>query len=108
MNLFAPELCATRWTKHYYNASHPALQMNENIPPATPMYIRKIRAPEEKDKYKTAASLTKDINSLVSTMVTGEYTYFLEKINDLRKEIIGTTPGIANSDENCDHLQGKK
>lgn len=104
MNVFAPEICATRWTKHYYNASHPALQMNENIPAATPIYIRKIRAPEEKDKYKAAASLTKDINSLISTMVTGEYTFFLDKLKDLKKQIVGST----NSVENSENSQGKK
>lgn len=105
MNVFAPEICATRWTKHYYNASHPALQTNKNIPPQIPIFVQKIRAPEEKDKFKSAASLTKNINSLIASMVTGEYTYYIEKLKELRKEIVGPTPGIVNSDENSDHLR---
>ncbi len=107
LNIFAPEICARRWTKHYYNASHPALQANEIIPPQIPIFVQKIRAPEEKDKFKSAASVTKDINSLISSMVTGEYTYYIEKLKELRKEIVGPTPGIVNSDENSDHLRGK-
>lgn len=107
LNVFEPELCAKRWTKHYYNASHPALQTNEIIPPQTPMFVQKIRAPEEKDKFKNAAAVTKDINSLIASMATGEYTYYIAKLKQLRKEIVDPTAGIVNSDENSDHLQGK-
>ena len=60
-----------------------------------------------KDKFKNAAAVTKDINSLIASMATGEYTYYIAKLKQLRKEIVDTTAGIVNSDENSDHLQGK-
>ncbi|KAJ6639455.1 hypothetical protein Bhyg_12200 [Pseudolycoriella hygida] len=39
-------------------------------------------------------------------MVTGEYQYFLEKLEDLRKEMNGISAGNANANsiENSDHL----
>jgi len=102
MDLFAPELCAARWTLQYYNQSHPALQMNEHNPLTVPIYIQKVRVPEEKDKYKAAASITKEINTLVSTMTTGEYTFYMEKLKVLKTQII--TPGIENDVMENGHL----
>lgn len=87
MDLFAPELCAPRWTARYYNASHPALQMHARIPASVPIYVQKARIPEEKDRYKAAASITKEINSLVSTMATGQYTFFMEKLKNFKTGI---------------------
>lgn len=88
IDLFAPELCAPRWTSQYYNKSHPALQMNEHNPVTVPIYVHTVRVPEEKDKYKATASITKEINALVSTMATGEYTFYLEKLKSLKTQII--------------------
>lgn len=104
IDVFAPELCERRWTKQYYSKSHPALQMNENIPVAVPIYVHKIRVPEEKDKFKAAASVTKEINSLVSTMTTGEYTFYMEKLKSLKAQII--RPEIGNTTEHEEPLQG--
>lgn len=87
MELFAPELCAPRWTAQYYNTSHPALQMNVHIPVTVPIYVQKVRIPEEKDRYRAAASITKEINTLVSTMATGQYTFFLEKLKNFKNQI---------------------
>lgn len=88
MEMFSPEICAPRWRAQYYNASHPALQMNTPIPATVPIYIQKVRVPEEKDRYKAAASVTKEINTLVSHMATGEYTFFMEQLKNFKKRIV--------------------
>lgn len=103
LDLFAPEICAIRWTKRYYNASHPALTTNEEIPMVVPMYVQQIRVPVEKDKYKAVATLTKDINSLVSTMATPEFTFHMERLSNYKNRISGNPP---RNNENIE-IQGK-
>lgn len=41
IELFAPELCDQRWTKQYYQKSHPALTMNGEIPTVPPIYVQR-------------------------------------------------------------------
>lgn len=99
IQLFAPELCAPRWTTPYYNASHPALQMNVPIPATVPIYIQKVCVPEERDRYKAAASITREINSLVSTMATGEFTFYIERLKAFKNKIVAPTSENEVADE---------
>lgn len=75
-----------RWSKRYYYDSHPALNcvaLINRVP--TNSTVRKV--PEEIEKYKSAAKLTKDINGLLSTLSPAQYTIYMEKLSHLRGEI---------------------
>lgn len=72
MDLFKPELCATRWTKKHYSDSHPVLNSSANTATIKPTYITTVRIPEEKDRYKKTAKLTSEINNIgAKTTVIG-------------------------------------
>ena len=53
-DLFARELCDPRWTKSYYQKSHLALTMNEDIPTVSPIHVQRTQTPAENDKYKSS------------------------------------------------------
>lgn len=98
MDLFAPSLCALRWTKRYYFDSHPALNSTNSLT-SSPISFAKVKVPEEISKFKSAAKVTKEINSLMSTLSTGQYTLFMDKLTSFRKEIgIDDTPSKYNID----------
>ena len=87
--LFIPHVCAVRWTRKDYNESCPVLNSNDNVTPSKPIFINTIRVPEEKDRYKKAAKITSEINNLSSNLSTGRFTYFMEKIQSLKYEMMG-------------------
>lgn len=86
LDLFVPDVCALRWSKRYYFENHPALNTTEPLA-SRPISIAKTKVPEEITKYKSAAKVTKEINSLMSTLSTGQYTHFMDKLAGFRKEI---------------------
>lgn len=43
MELFKPDLCATRWTKSYYYDSHPAINSFEYVAPRPPTHVVRVR-----------------------------------------------------------------
>lgn len=86
LNLFVPDVCAVRWTKRYYYESHPALNSTEPLA-SRPISVAKTKVPEEISKYKEAAKVTKDINALMSTLSTGQYTFYMDKLSSFRREI---------------------
>lgn len=96
--LFLPELCAKRWTKSYYYQSHPALNNYEETTPVA-MSVVKRRVPEEIEKYKRTANVTKEINHMLSNMSNSEYRYYLDKIQSIRTEI------ISSRQSNVEHIQ---
>lgn len=85
--LYDPSLCSKRWTKMYYEQSHPALDDVENVDSPNSTSFTRIRCPEEKDKYRKTATVTKEINNLAASMSKDRYSYFLEKITALRNEM---------------------
>lgn len=97
-DLFAPELCARRWHRSYYYESHPALNSVTPLGGTTITYSR-TTVPEEIDKYRNTAKVTKEINALMSTLTTGQFTFFMSKLNSFRGE-------ISKSDENSSKIFG--
>lgn len=87
LEAFRPHLCAQRWTKAYYYQSHSGIA-GPIVPHPQPIHITKVRVPHEKDKFKKAATLTKDINNLVSNMSNSQYEFYVDKIRNLRSELI--------------------
>lgn len=86
LEVFEPSLCALRWSKRYYYESHPALNcvtLTNRIP--TNYTVR--RVPEEIQKYKSAAKVTKDINSLISSLSPAQYRVYMDKLETIRCEI---------------------
>lgn len=109
IDLFAPELCDSRWKKQYYRQSHPALNINEEIPTVAPIYVQRKKTPAENDKYKAATSITKDINSLVTSMSTSEFILVLDKLKKFRDDLV-TDGGIyenVGNQENQNSVEGK-
>lgn len=95
LDLFETNLCALRWSKQYYYAAHPALNsVNQTNPNYTAMNCTVVRVPEEIEKYKSAAKLTKDINGLISSLSLAQYTTYMNKLNALRNEI-----SVGDSDQ---------
>lgn len=86
-DLFVPSLCLERWTKQYYNTSHPALSANEQRILPQPISVHRLRVPDEISKYKKTATVTKEINNLAASMSSSQYDYFLDKIQKLRHEM---------------------
>lgn len=95
LDLFQPGLCATRWTKAYYYKSHPAINAIEYVPPQLPVHVARVRIPSEMEKYKKTATLTKDINNMVSNMSNSQFQYFFGKIQDIRTEIVGESTNLS-------------
>lgn len=94
---FAPDLCAQRWRLDYYYNSHPALNEVTNVPAPTPVSLVKARIPSEIEKYKKTATVTKDINNIVSNMSNARYNFFYTKLEDLRKELLSPNQDNADS-----------
>lgn len=99
---FLPHLCAKRWSKNYYNASHPGLQLKENVLSTAPIYIQAVRTPLEKDKYKKSANVTKEINLFMSTMPPDKFAYFKDAINDNNAENENVAEVIENASSTSD------
>lgn len=82
-NLYAPMLCSKRWTKQYFNQSHPVLSAHDKIP-QPPVYVHTVKVPSEIDKYKQISKVSKEICNLGAGMSTGEFQYYMEKMNHLK------------------------
>lgn len=95
--IFAPDLCAERWTRTYYYNSHPALHQHQQVAAPLPTSFAKPKIQSEIQKYRKAATITKDINNIVSNMGTAEFNVFYEKLKDFRNEIILPSPNITNT-----------
>lgn len=87
-DLFVPDLIEQRWTHAYFYKSHPALNNANPITAPRPISFSSIRVPEEVDKYKKTAKVTKDINNFVASMSNSQFEFFFDKIKDMRNEII--------------------
>lgn len=105
MDLFQPDLCAIRWTKSYYYDSHPAINSFEQVTPRPPTHVVRLRVPTEIDKFKKSATVTKDINNFMSNMSNSQFEYFLEKVRNVRSEMVNKPvsthdrAGSSNVDE---------
>lgn len=99
LDVYAENLCDKRWTRAYYYNSHPALNniTNKELVPTVPISFSQMKLPAEIDKFKKTAAITKDINNCVSNMSNAEFSYFYEKVKDLRDEITLPNRGNATS-----------
>lgn len=102
--MFVPSLCSIRWTKNYYYKSHPALSAYEQIPAPKPLSIRQIRIPEEIEKYKKTAVVSKELNNLASAMSNSQYNYFMDKMYALKNEMIHPNIHVASINNNSVEL----
>lgn len=99
-DLFLPNLVAERWTKAYYYQSHPALNNYEHIAAPQPISFKTIRVPEEINKFKKTATLTKDINNALCNMSNSEFEYFYHEVKNMRNRAIAArTPGSSTLQE---------
>lgn len=80
LNMFKPTLCSNRWTKQYYQQSHPALSAYDRIPQSQPVFAHTIKSRDEVSKFKKAATVTKELNNRASTLTGAEYDVFMEKV----------------------------
>lgn len=87
--LFVPSLCCYRWTKKYFNESHPVLSAY-NVQSSEPIHVHTMKVPSEIDKFKKMSKISKEICNMGSGMSTGEFQYFMEKVTNLRNEMSGT------------------
>lgn len=106
LDLYLPSLCAARWTKEYYKKSHPALQSIPLVSAAPPLYVQKVRERDEIDKFKSASKVTKEINSMASSLPPDKFAYFMEKLEQVKNEIVGIPQQPATSANN-DQIPGK-
>lgn len=95
LELFQPDLCATRWTKAYYYKSHPAINSFEYVPPQEPIHVTRLRVPSEMERYKKTGTITKDINNILSTMSNSHFQYFFEKIQGIRSEMVSEPANLS-------------
>lgn len=86
-NVFVPALCCERWTKSFYQKSHPSLAVYGEIQPSKPIHVQTMRIPSEIDKYKKMNKVSKEICNMGSGMSTSQYQYFVEKMTTIRDEI---------------------
>lgn len=84
---FRPDLCAQRWTKEYYYRSHPAIA-GPVVSHLRPMHIAKVRTLDEKNKFKKAAAVTRDINNLVSNMSNSQFDFYIQQMGDFRSKLM--------------------
>lgn len=105
LEVFAPDLCAKRWSKDYYYKSHPALKQNPQVTAPLPTSFITVRIPSEMEKYKKTAAITRDINNIVSNKSNAEFLHFYEKLKEFRQEAISPNAG-SESDNRCDTAMG--
>lgn len=80
----------------------------------TNLYVRKVSVPEEIGKYKATAVITKEINSLAATLPADCHAFYMEKLNELRREISISDPqpiiSSVTSEENIvnENVNGKR
>lgn len=74
--VFQQDLCRLRWTRSYFLASHPVFSntKKQRVVQIVPT------AKTECEKYKEAHKVTREINSLLSTMPNDKYDYYMEKL----------------------------
>lgn len=53
----------------------------------SPAYV-KVRIPTEVDRYKKGANLTKELNNIAAQASTGQFTYYMEKLQELKNEML--------------------
>lgn len=51
----------------------------------SPAYV-KVRIPTEVDRYKKGANLTKELNNIAAQASTGQFTYYMEKLQELKND----------------------
>lgn len=96
LDAFVPDICATRWKLDYYYNAHPAINESSHVPPPQPASFVKLRIPSEIQKYKQTATVTRDINNLMSNMSNAQFNYFYGKLVDLKAET------LAGNQDNAD------
>lgn len=87
-NMFQPSVCSLRWTKQYYNQAHPALSSHEVLPQLQPVFAKTIKSRDETTKYKKAATVTKEINNVASTLTGSRYDVFMEKLVTFKNSML--------------------
>lgn len=65
-----------------------------------PLYVQQMRPPEERDKYKAASKVTREINDLAATLTTGQFTFFMDRLQNIRDEITATPVVNVQVDHN--------
>lgn len=87
---FVPEMCAMRWSKYYYQNSHPALSSHIQISNTKPIYVQSIDK-SLIDQYKKSNAITKEIRSLAMNFPPEEQTFYFDKLQNLRKEMLNSS-----------------
>ncbi len=97
LETYRPDICAKRWTKEYFYGSHPAIN-GPVISHPRPIHIAKVLTLDEKNKYKKAAAVTKDITSLVSNMSNSQFEFYMEAMDGFKSRLMrefGHNPSIT-------------
>lgn len=84
-DLFVPEICATRWTRQYYKASHPILRKSDSMPSIlqnTTGFI-KVKTVAEVDKFKKCTTITKNICQLMSTLPNDVFSHYYKELEKI-------------------------
>lgn len=70
--------------------------MYDEIPRPNPISVQTIKVPAEKNRYKKAAAVTKEINNLASTMSGEQYEFYMEQLIALKNNM--ENPNRENED----------
>lgn len=99
LNQFLPTVCLQRWTNQYYQQSHPALSAYGVIHKPQPISVQTIKSRDEVDKFKKAATITREINNLASTMTNVQHDVFIQKLTALKNTILNPEDEHEDSSE---------
>lgn len=61
-----------------------------------PIYV-KVSIPSEVDRFKKSAAVTKEINNIAARLPTGQHTYFIEKLRNLKEEMLSPSHPTVRS-----------
>lgn len=100
MDPFEPQLCAIRWTNNYYNDSHPALSSHIQINSTMPVYVQ-VRNSSEINQFKKSDAITKEIRNIATNLPSNEHIFFLDKLKDLRNEMMNSSSSPIVVSDNC-------
>lgn len=78
LNIFAEEVCATRWTRLYYNQSHPIISGGASSLETAIITYTKVKSIEEVDKFKKCQTISKEISELMSMLPNDIFNHYYE------------------------------
>ncbi|KAG4065407.1 hypothetical protein HA402_002805 [Bradysia odoriphaga] len=93
---FKPDLCATRWTKAYFEDSHPALHLQKKIISTKAVYTR-VRDQNVVDQYKKNVAVVKEVKEFVFGLSPANQSRFVDAMKNFPNEISAPSRPVAHT-----------